>query len=136
MGLHDLKARELQVEEIVNPNADNLTPFDMLVKYGKFKYNQANNFTNPRDIPDLGEVMYQIGLAGGLTKKVINKLGSDVDGSGNLDLSLETGIPANANYTVYINGFAGLQAIGYDENGMIMLGFSVAPTDTIKIIFI
>jgi len=100
------------------------------------RYKNPNNFTDPRDIPDLGEVMYQIGLAGGLTKKIINKLGSDVDGSGNLDLSLETGIPANANYTVYINGYAGLQAISYDENGMIMGGFGVAPTDTIKIIFI
>jgi len=99
------------------------------------RYKNPNNFTDPRDIPDLGEVMYQIGLVGGLTKKIINKLGSDVDGSGNLDLSLETGIPANANYTVYINGYAGLQAIGYDENGMIMGGFGVSPTDTIKIIF-
>jgi len=136
MANRDEILRELKVEEICHPLGDAANPEDVSINYGKFKYNQPNNFTDPRDIPDLGEVMYQIGLAGGLTKKIINKLGSDVDGSGNLDLSLETGIPANANYTVYINGLGGFQAISYDENGMIMGGFGVSPTDTIKIIFI
>lgn len=70
--MHDLKARELQVEEIVNPNADSLNPVDILVKYGIAKYNQANTFldgsNNPLDplyIPDLGTVAYLIGLGGG-----------------------------------------------------------------------
>lgn len=72
MGLHDLKARELQVEEIVNPDADNLNPVDVSVKYGILKYNQANTFldgsNNPLDpfmILDAGTVVYLIGLASG-----------------------------------------------------------------------
>lgn len=71
--MHDLRARELQVEEIVNPNADVTNPLDILIKFGIAKYNQSNNFldsaNNPLDplfIPDLGTIVYLMGLSSGV----------------------------------------------------------------------
>lgn len=70
-----------------------------------------------------------------VNKTIINKLGSDVNSSGNLDLSAET-IPANALYQVYISGISGYVAVNYDEINKIMGGFNYPMTEDIKIIFI
>jgi len=70
----------------------------------------------------------------GATKTVINKLGSDVDLNGNLDLTAET-IPSNALYQVYINGISGYVAVNYDEINKIMGGFNYPMSEDIKIIF-
>ena len=129
MANRDEILRELIVEEI-RGLLTNPVLFNSLLRYSS-----AQAFTNPRDIPDLGEVMYQIGMAGGSTKAVIIKQGSDVDVNGDLDLTGET-IPVNATYSVYINGISGLQAISYNEITSLMSGFFVAPADDIKIIFI
>lgn len=65
MANRDEILRELKVEEICHPLGDGANPEDISVNYGKFKYNQPNNFTDPRDIPDLGFVQYLISLGGG-----------------------------------------------------------------------
>lgn len=134
--------RELKVEEIQHPEAESLSNRDILINLGKLAYTQSNIFLdgsnnpiNPFDIPDIGTVAFLISLISGMSKTKINKLGSDVDVNGDLDLSAEI-IPAYSTYTVYINGYSGLQAISYNESTKILSGFSVSPSDDIKIIFI
>jgi hypothetical protein len=55
MSKHDLKARQLQVEEIINPSDQPINVGDLL------RYEQAQTYSSARDIPDIEKVQSLIG---------------------------------------------------------------------------
>lgn len=79
MSKHDLKARQLQVEEIISPSAQPVAVRNL------FRYEGVQQYSSPRDIPDV--------------EKVQSLIGETLGGSG----VSETNIDINAQVALAIN---------------------------------
>lgn len=69
MSKHDLKARQLQVEEIISPSAQPIRVGELL------RYEAVQVYASPRDIPDIEKVQSLIGETAG---SAINETNLDI----------------------------------------------------------